>query len=308
MPYCKEFVTNTTLYYNYFVEDSEFILTNKFILNACDVGTSNAVNRGVIEGCDLGLLKSINLVVNGDFFQDVVDKVLPSCPDIDCGVQLNITRGNSLCTDVLTLTDDKRKFNNSFLKIFINSCNPKNGNFLSEVEREFRRQIETAMSKAKITHISSTDNVHAIPKIFEIVCRLANEYGIKYVKSCYEKIYIVPDIFRHFKADYYKNILKALLLNMLSLFNDSLIYKYNLKTNDYYIGGIYEGMCDSLAISYGISALKYNNIIVETGIRPCRYDEGTIDNYFDEFLVTKNQKLKNKIEAIGFEITNYAEN
>ena len=283
-------------------------MTNKFILNACDVGTSNAVNRGVIEGCDLGLLKSINLVVNGDFFQDVVDKVLPSCPDIDCGVQLNITRGNSLCTDVLTLTDDKRKFNNSFLKIFINSCNPKNGNFLSEVEREFRRQIETAMSKTKITHISSTDNVHAIPKIFEIVCRLANEYGIKYVKSCYEKIYIVPDIFRHFKADYYKNILKALLLNMLSLFNDPLIYKYNLKTNDYYIGGIYEGMCDSLAISYGISALKYNNIIVETGIRPCRYDEGTIDNYFDEFLVTKNQKLKNKIEAIGFEITNYAEN
>ena len=97
------------------------------------------------------------------------------------------------------------------------------------------------------------------------------------------------------------------MYDVISLFNDSVLYKYGIKTNDYLLGGIYEGMCDVLAVSYGISALKYKNITVECSIRPCRYDEGIIDNYFDEFLVTKNKKLKNKIEEIGFEITNYAE-
>ena len=282
-------------------------MVNKFILNAYDVGGSNAVTRGVIEGYGYGLLKSINFVVNGEFFEDALGKILPACPDIDCGVQLNITKGKSLCTDVMTLTDGNCKFNNSFIKLLINSYNPKNENFLPEVEREFRRQIETAMNKTKITHISSVDNIHAIPKIFDLVCRLANEYEIKYVKSSYERLYIVPDIFRHTKIIYYKNILRVLLLNLFSLVNDSLLYKYRLKTNDYFIGGIYEGMCDSLAISYGISALKYNNMTVEAGIRPCRYDEGIIDSYFDEFLVTKNLKLKKKIEELEFEITNYAE-
>lgn len=282
-------------------------MTNRFILNAYDVGTSNAVTRGVIEGYGFGFLKSINLVVNGEFFEDALNKILPSCPDIDCGVELNITKGKSLCADVMTLTNGDCKFKNNFLKILINSYNPKNENFLPEIEREFRRQIETAMSKTKITHIASVDNIHSIPKIFDLVCKLANEYGIKYVKSCYEKLYIVPDIFRHLKLDYYKNILRVLMLNLFSLINDSLIYKYGLKTNDYFIGGIYEGKCDTLAISYGISALKYNNMTVETGIKPCRYDEGTIDSYFDEFLVTKNHKLKKKIEELEFEITNYAE-
>ena len=64
-------------------------------------------------------------------------------------------------------------------------------------------------------------------------------------------------------------------------------------------------MMSSLAISYGLMAIKENNITAEALIHPCRYDNGTIDNHFEEFQITKNLKLKEKIEKIGFEITNY---
>ena len=64
---------------------------------------------------------------------------------------------------------------------------------------------------------------------------------------------------------------------------------------------------DSLVISYGSMAVKYKNVVVEAIIHPRRYEEGTIDKYFNEYLLTKNKKLKDKIEKLGYEITNYAE-
>ena len=64
-------------------------------------------------------------------------------------------------------------------------------------------------------------------------------------------------------------------------------------------------MMDALTVAYGVSIIKYNNITLEAIIHPCRYEDGTIDNHFDEFLLTKNKKLKEKIEELGYEITNY---
>jgi hypothetical protein len=92
-----------------------------------------------------------------------------------------------------------------------------------------------------------------------------------------------------------------------TIFNEAQIYKHELKTNDYLIGVLYTSMMDSLTISYGLKAIKYDNVTVEALIHPCRYEDGTVNNHFDEFLITKNKKLKEKIENLGFEITNYVE-
>ena len=56
-----------------------------------------------------------------------------------------------------------------------------------------------------------------------------------------------------------------------------------------------------------ILPIKYDKIVAEALIHPCRYEDGTIDNHFEEFQITRNKKLKEKIEQLGFEITNYAD-
>ena len=91
------------------------------------------------------------------------------------------------------------------------------------------------------------------------------------------------------------------------MINENKVTKYELNTNDYLIGVTYTSMMSSLAISYGLMAIKYDKVIAEALIHPCRYEEGIIDNHFVEFQITKNNKLKEKIEKIGFEITNYKE-
>ena len=47
------------------------------------------------------------------------------------------------------------------------------------------------------------------------------------------------------------------------------------------------------------------DIVAEALIHPCRYEDGTIDNHFTEYRITQSDKLKAKIEQMGYEIGNY---
>ena len=279
----------------------------KFILNADDFGMSNAANRAVLEAYNNGILRSASLVANGDAFDEAINTIIPQCPDLGIGIHLNIIEGLSLCEDITTLIDSNGKFCNSYIQLLYKAYNPKETEFLEQVEREFRRQIEKIMSKTKVTHIDSHVHVHSIPKLFDMVCRLAKEYGIKQVRTQFERFYVVPDVHKHLTWKYPINLIKVILLNFFTIINETYIHKYELKTNDYLIGVSYTSMMDALTVSYGVMAIKYENAVVEALIHPRRYDEGTIDNHFDEFLLTKNKKLKDKIENLGYEITNYVE-
>lgn len=279
----------------------------KFILNADDFGMSSAFNRAILEGAEEGLLKSASLVANGEAFDEAVDKVIPQCPNLGVGIHLNIIEGKPLCSDLTTLTDDNGVFNNSYVQLLIKSYNPKETEFLPEIEREFRRQIEKIMSKVTVTHIDSHVHVHSIPKIFDIVCRLAKEYGIKQVRTQFEKPYIIPDLNKHLNKAYFVNLIKLVLLDTFTVINEATVHKYGLKTNDYLIGVTYTSMMDALSVAYGVMAINYDKVTVEALIHPCRYQDGTIDNRFTEYLITKNKKLVDKIEKLGYEITNYVE-
>ena len=280
----------------------------KFILNADDFGMSEAYNRAVLEGYESGILKSTSLTANGEAFEEACEKVIPACPDLGVGIHLNIIEGKALCPDLDQLTDNQGNFNNSFGALLLKSLNPKNKVFMEQIEKEFRAQIEKVMSRTKVTHIDSHVHTHSIPKIFELTAKLAKEYGIKQIRTQFEKPYLMPDASRIFNRKYPINLIKVALLEFFTLINEKTVFKYGLATNDYLLGVSFTSMMNSLAISYGLMAIKYDKVIAEALIHPCRYEDGTIDNHFEEFQITKNQKLKEKIEKLGFEITNYANN
>ena len=266
---------------------------------------SLAYNRAVTEAYSSGILRSVSLTANGEAFDSAVSEVLPNCPELGVGVHLNIIEGKALSTDVGKLTDDEGNFNNSFIQMLIKAYTDKV--FLEQVEKEFREQIEKVKStNIKITHLDSHVHVHSIPPIFCIVCKLAKEYGINQVRTQFEKPYLVPDLFIHLSKKYLVNIIKIILLDSFTYLNRMQIEKYELNTNDYLIGVGYTSMMTSLTVSYGLIALKNKtNIVAEALIHPCRYEDGIIDNHFAEYQITKNMKLKDKIEKIGFEIGNY---
>ena len=224
------------------------------------------------------------------------------------GVLLNIIEGKPLCLNLDKLTDADGNFNNSYVQILLKSLNKKDNLFMEQMEKEFRAQIEEVLRYTKVTHIDSHVHVHSIPPVFELVCKLAKEYRIKHIRTQFEKPYIIPDVNRHLTLKYPINLIKVALLDFFTVINRKKVHEYELKTNDYLIGVAYTSMMNSLSVSYGLLALKnYENITAEALIHPCRYEDGTIDNHFIEFQITKNMKLKDKIEKMGFEISNYNE-
>ncbi len=281
-------------------------MTKKFILCADNLGSSKAANQAIIEAFEVGLLKSSTTKANAEFFNDVA-QVVSKCPDLAIGLELNLSNGKSICTDLMKLTDDNLNFKNSFIQLLIKAYNPKEEDFLSEVEREFRRQIEKTLSIAQITHLTLNFQDYIIPKFFELVCRLANEYKIKYIRTPYEKIYFISNLKKNSLIKYFVNLTKNLFLLLIKIFYKRYLAKYDLSTNDYTIGILYNSELNPSILAKALSAIKTETHIVETVIYPRRYEEGFVDNYFDEFLLAKNKKLKDKLKDLNYEITNYAE-
>ena len=279
----------------------------KFVLNADDFGMSSAYNTAITEGYQKGILKSASLVANGLAFDEAVQKVVPACPDLGVGVHLNIIEGKSLKPKLTQLTDAEGKFNNSYLSLMLKAFNPKNTEFMEQLETEFCAQIDKIRAAGiKITHIDSHVHTHAIPPIFKLVCKLAQEYEIPQIRTQYEHMYSVPDVMIYLNCTYPLNLIKIALLNTFTIANRPLVKKYGLHTNNYLIGVGFTSMMNSMTVAYGLAALqKKRNIVAEALIHPCRYEEGIIDNHFTEYRITQNEKLKSRIEEMGYEIGNY---
>ena len=271
----------------------------KFILNADDLAKSEFHNKAVLDGYNKGLLLSTSIMANMPFYDEAINLVVKTCPNLSVGVHLNIIEGKSLITHLNLLVDNNDNFNNGYLKLLLKS---QDKNFLLQVEKEFRAQIEKCLKDFTPTHLDSHVHVHSIPEIFKIVAKLAVEYNIKQVRTQAEIPYFT-------KEDKYNpiNFVKVLLLNYFSIQNKVLIKKNNLQTNDYLIGVGYTGMMNSNTLVEGLRKIK-KDCVVEALIHPEKYPNDKKDSHSIEFEITQDLMTKDIIETLGFKITNYKEN
>lgn len=276
-------------------------MNKKFILNADDFGMSEYYNKAVLDGVNNGILTSASICANGENFEEAVNDIIPQCPDLSVGIHLNIIEGQSL-TECPMLTDGNGNFNNGYIALILKSLNK---DFMVQTEQEFRAQIEKILKATKVDHIDSHVHTHAIPNIFRLTAKLAKEYGIPYIRTQYEKPYLVPSIKKHMTIAYPVNIIKIILLNTFTLINKSVVKEYNLRTNDYLIGVGYTGMMDDKTIEHGLRAIK-KDCIAEALIHPCKYDEIIEDSHHFEYLATQNKDLSEKITEFGFNLVNHS--
>ncbi len=266
---------------------------------------SNAFNRAVLDGYNHGFLTSASICANGEAFDAAVNEIIPECPNLGIGVHLNIIEGYSLSnfTKMNMLCDLNSKFVKSYGQMIYLSGNK---DFMAQVETEFRLQIERVLNYTKIDHLDSHVHVHAIPKIFELTCRLAKEYEINQVRTQFEKFYTVPDIKFHLNLKYPPNLLKIMLLNYFTLINRQKIKEYGLQTNDYLIGVGYTGMMNDKTLYCGLETIN-QDCTVEALIHPCNHinSKKAKSQHQIEFNITQNMDLKDKIQRLDFEITNY---
>ena len=286
--------------------------TKKLVFNSDDFGMSTAFNAGVLNGFLKGLITSTCICANGEAFEQAIFEVLPRISDIGLGVHLNIIEGKSL--EVLegkpkrnsALYDSTGRFKNGYDSLILKSFDE---NFIKEVEAEFRLQIEKVMEFVSPDHLNSHVHTHAIPAIFELTCKLAAEYGIKFVRTQFEQPYIVPDFKKHLTVKYPVNLIKVALLNGFTIKNRETAKKYGILTNDYLVGVGYTGFMDVNTISYGLKALENKDGLCEILIHPCfakQLDVKYKTNY-EEYKSAISPELKKTIKTQNRQLVSYRE-
>lgn len=271
-------------------------MSKLILINADDFGISKDTNIAILKGLQEGSLTSTSLIANTDAFEHAVCEILPQI-NIKPGIHLNIIEGKSLLKKHKTslLCGNDGDFNNGYLALWAKSNNPK---FLEETEMEFRSQIEKILNKTTTaSHIDSHVHTHAIPKIFELTCKLAQEYGIKYIRTQKEIPYIIPSLKKNLNLKYPINLIKNGLLNSFTLRNKKTLQHYNLSTNDYFIGVSYTSFMDKKAIIQGIKAIRQDNCTIEIILHPTINPQKK-SNY-EEFLTISLPALPEKIEQLG---------
>ena len=267
--------------------------TKNLIFTADDFGYDEAFNTAVYKAFKEGLLNSAALMANCEGFSQAVEmfKDMEGC---HLGVHLNIIEKNALSTG--------EPFKDWFFKIWQRTYDKNYMNFL---EKEFRMQIEKVLKYHKADMINSHVHTHAIPKIFELTCKLAKEYEINYVRTQFEKPYYVKG--KVLKPCYPVNMAKVMLLNSFTLLNRKVLKKYDLKTNEYIIGVNYTANMDENTIICGLRAIQNKTEIAEILVHPCYYDDilsltPAQKQHHKEFEVFMDKDLQKEIEKQGWEL------
>jgi len=152
------------------------------VINADDLGLHPAVQRAVETCAEAGVVTSATLLANGPY----VDSACQT-RGVGLGVHLNVLRGRPLCDprEVPTLLGEKGLFLGRYTKLFWRYL--KGDLACEEVEREWRRQIESLLERGvRPTHLDSEKHVHCWPRLMPIAQTLAKRYGVRWVRRTVE--------------------------------------------------------------------------------------------------------------------------
>jgi predicted glycoside hydrolase/deacetylase ChbG (UPF0249 family) len=153
------------------------------VVTADDVGLHPGMTLGALRAHERGIVTACSVVANGQALDDAVEK-LRDRPKLDAGVHLTFVGGErplSPPNQVRSLLGPDGAFLPGFrafaARYFLGRI------AAAELEAELRRQIERLLASGlRLVHANSHQHLHVLPRVFEIVLKLAEEHRIPWVR------------------------------------------------------------------------------------------------------------------------------
>jgi len=141
----------------------------RLIINADDFGFNRDVNAGIVDAHRGGVLTSTTLMANGAAFYDAVT-LAKATPTLDIGAHLVLVQGHSLLNGkALPATPGQ------LLGVLARGG--------LNVYAELKAQIEKIRAAGlRLSHLDSHKHTHLVPGVFRAVVKLANEFGIPWLR------------------------------------------------------------------------------------------------------------------------------
>ena len=157
------------------------------IFNADDFGLCPSINAGVIESHERGVVRAASVIATGDAFEDAANFARNN-PSLDIGAHLSLCDGKPVsdAMDIPSLVSKEGRFHNNYIDFVASYLCGRISH--REIEREFRAQIAKIRAVGlPISHLDSHQHLHALPGIYRIVFRLAEENGIRAIRHPHER-------------------------------------------------------------------------------------------------------------------------
>jgi chitin disaccharide deacetylase len=154
----------------------------KLIVNADDLGISEAVNEGILEAHLNGILTSASVMANGVAFEHAM-RLCRSIPSLGLGIHLTLVEEAPLLSAaaIPSLVDRGGRLHRdatTFMRKYV-----AGKIHLQDVWSELEAQIRKVLSQGiEISHLDSHQHLHMLPQIRDITIALANKYNIPAIR------------------------------------------------------------------------------------------------------------------------------
>lgn len=154
----------------------------RLIVTADDAGLHSGMTEGVLAAHSKGIVTAAAVATVGAGFAEAVER-LRSRPKLDAGIHWVLVGERPLSPpeEIPSLLGEEGAFLPGFRafakRYFLGGVK------IAEVERELRRQLERLLAAGlPVLHANGHQHLHVLPRIFEVVLRLAEEHGIPWVR------------------------------------------------------------------------------------------------------------------------------
>ena len=271
----------------------------RLIVNADDFGMAESVNDGIIAAHRGGIVTSASFLACGEAAEHAA-RIAAENPSLDVGVHLCLTiLPSALPPEKLPTLTRSEKFHASPFALM--SRLAFGWVDKTEIESELRAQIEKALSLGvRPSHLDGHQHVHVMPGIFEVVARLAKEYGIGSVR------YPVGPWAGRMS---YGSTLEKLFLEGLAKSQRRVIKSYGLKCPDHFFGLAQTGRLGRRELLSIIKGLPEgtSEIMCHPGLKnkPLEKELRWGKGWERELSAVTDARVEELIEKRGIELVNF---
>ena len=154
----------------------------RLIVTADDVGLHPGMTRGALAAHDRGIVTAVSVSPNGRDFEPAVE-LLRDHPRLEVGAHLTLVGERPLSppATIPSLAGPDGRLHAGYpafaARYALGRIRPL------DLETELRAQVERLLATGlRVVHLNSHQHLHVLPRVLEIVLKLAQEHGIPAVR------------------------------------------------------------------------------------------------------------------------------
>jgi len=239
----------------------------RLIINADDVGFSDAVNGAARKCLSSGGITGVSVMACGERFKEAA-VMLREVGQKEVGVHLTLTAGLHPAADpreVEILLDDDGNFPKSYRELALKYFGGK----LKEhhIYKELSSQVKKVAGEGfTVTHIDSHEHVHMFPEVLQTVLAIAVENEVPFVRLPLEGVSIA------FKRFFLKDFARHSILKFFTVGKKKQLTRLGLKSSDSFLGHFHAGRLTNDIFYSMLDRLSEG--VTELAVHPCERSEG----------------------------------